>query len=541
MSFANGTGATGILLAALIGSSGGAFAACIGPPAMVAKLQAEPTTENAIILGSWFASNKQFDCAIDTFRSAQKADPQSADLHYLEGLALVGAGQPAAAIQPLQDAIRLKPDAIDPHLLLANLYDQSGLKVETDEQWKAALAIDPTSETALDGYSRSLAERRDFISVIGLLQHAPRTETLAIRLAQAYGLLNYLDDASRVLHEALKLAPDSVALASAESVVLIKQGNNDEALTLLEHADEQNPDDREANLEYLRILVRTEHRDRARPLALKLLAQTPHDPEVLYLNGVLDHEVGDDSTAKAHLEEAVAQVPDFSYSRYHLGVVLVSLHEWKEAKENLEKAIALGAADPKAHYELGKTLHALGENSRAGEEFKLYQDQRKSEDDRGAAVAHAAEGDKALEAGQLQDAIADYRKACDLAPGSAVDKFKLATALHKAGDAEGERTQLEQAVKLDPKLAGAQQRLAILLARVGDSPGAVEHFQMAVYAAPGWVEAWIDLAAELAVEAHFSDAREAASMALRLDPTNAKARKLSDQLARDPAAQPSQR
>jgi len=507
---------------------------------MMAKLQAEPTTENAIILGSWFAANKQFDCAIDTFRSAQKADPQSADLHYLEGLALVGAGQPAAAIQPLQDAIHLKPDAIDPHLLLADLYDQSGLRTETDEQWKAALAIDPASETALDGYSRSLAARRDFISVIGLLQHAPRTESLAIRLAQAYGLLNYLDDASRVLHEALKLAPDSVALAGAESVVLIKQGNYDEALTLLEYAHEHNPDNRDADLEYLRILVRTEHRDRARPLALKLLAQTPHDPEVLYLNGVLDHEVGDDATAKAHLEEAVAQVPDFSYSRYHLGVVLVSLHEWKEAKENLEKSIALGAADPKAHYELGKTLHALGENNRAGEEFKQYQDLRKIEDDRLAAVARAAQADKALDAGELQEAIAEYRMACELAPGSAIDKFKLATALHKAGDVEGERTQLEQAVKLDPKLAGAQQRLAILLARMGDSPGAVEHFQLAVYAAPGWVEAWIDLAAELAVEAHFSDAREAASMALRLDPTNAKARKLSDQLARDPAAQQSQ-
>jgi tetratricopeptide (TPR) repeat protein len=525
------------LLAAIIGSSGEAFAACVGPPAMMAKLQAEPTTENAIFLGSWFAANKEYDCAIDTFRDAEKTDPQSAELHYLEGMALVGAGHPAAAIPPLQDAIRLKPDAIDPHLLLADLYDQSGQKAETDEQWKAALAIDPTSEAALDGYSRSLSARKDFLSVIGLLQHAPRTETLAIRLAQAYGLLNYFDDASRVLKEALKLAPDSVALASAESVVLIKQAKDGEALTLLQYADEHNPGNRDADLEYLRILVRTEHRDLARPLGLKLLAQTPHDPEVLYLNGVLDHQVGDDSTAKAHLEEAVAQVPDFSYSRYHLGVVLVSLHEWKEAKENLEKAIALGAADPKVHYELGKTLHALGDNDRASREFEQYQDLRKIEDDRVSAVAHAAEGDKAQESGDLQGAIADYRKACELAPGSAVDRFKLASALHKAGDTEGERTQLEQAVKLDPKLAGAQQELGLILARSGDAAGAVEHFQMAVYAAPGWIEAWIDLAAELAVEAHFPDAREAAAMALRLDPANPRARKLSDQLARDPAAE----
>ena len=146
-----------------------------------------------------------------------------------------------------------------------------------------------------------------------------------------------------------------------------------------------------------------------------------------------------------------------------------------------------------------------------------------------------------MAAGKLQEAIAKYRQACDLAPGSAIDKFKYSAALHKVGDVEGERTQLEQAVKLDPKLAGAQQQLGFLLARMGDAPGAVEHFQKAVYAAPGWVEAWIDLASELAVEAHYSDAREAAAMALRLDPGDSRAQKLSAQLARDPATQQSQR
>jgi hypothetical protein len=55
------------------------------------------------------------------------------------------------------------------------------------------------------------------------------------------------------------------------------------------------------------------------------------------------------------------------------------------------------------------------------------------------------------------------------------------------------------------------------------------------------VEAWIDLATQLAVEEHLTDAREAAAMALRLDPGNTKAQKLSEQLARDPATHQSQR
>ena len=79
-----------------------------------------------------------------------------------------------------------------------------------------------------------------------------------------------------------------------------------------------------------------------------------------------------------------------------------------------------------------------------------------------------------------------------------------------------------------------------MLARAGDADGAVEHFKMAVNAAPAWVEAWINLAAELAVEAHYPEAREAVARALQLDPGNAQAQKLSDRLAEDPAARQAQ-
>jgi predicted TPR repeat methyltransferase len=60
---------------------------------------------------------------------------------------------------------------------------------------------------------------------------------------------------------------------------------------------------------------------------------------------------------------------------------------------------------------------------------------------------------------------------------------------------------------------------------------------MAVQAAPAWVDAWINLSGELAETGHFAEARNAVEIALRLDPANTQARKLSDKLTRDPAAQ----
>ena len=92
-------------------------------------------------------------------------------------------------------------------------------------------------------------------------------------------------------------------------------------------------------------------------------------------------------------------------------------------------------------------------------------------------------------------------------------------------------------MKLDPKLAAAQVELGYLLSRSGDTIGAIEHFRLAVDAAPGWVDAWINLAAQLAVGGQYADARKAVATALKLDPENAQAKRLRDRLAQDPAAQ----
>jgi tetratricopeptide (TPR) repeat protein len=541
MGVQRGPGRQWILLAAWMGFNGMALAApCTGPPDLTAKLHAHPTTENAILLGNWFANNKQFQCAFETFRAAIKTNPGSAQLYYLEGVALVAMNRPAEALPALQQSIRLESDVVKPHLMLAHLYDQAAQRDKAEEQWKQALAIDPHSVPALEGLSADLLARQDYVDVIGLLRNAPRTERLAISLSKALGILNYLEDAKKVLAEALELSPGSVPLASAMTVVLVKQRRYQEAIDLLQRTVEKNPGNQEAEVELFRVLVLTNHINLARPMGPKLLAQRPHDAEVLYLNGIVERSVGDYAQAKAHLEAAVAIDPGFPNSRLNLGMVLVFLQEWKEAAEHLEKAIALGATEPEVHFELAKALRGLGENDRALEEMKQYQQLKRADEANLEAATAAAQGDTELAAGKLKEAIAHYREAAEGMPDSANYKFKLAIALHRAGDTAGERDQLEAAIKLKPDLAEAQEQLGYLLSRSGDADAATEHFRMAVHAAPAWVQAWINLAAELAEGGHFAEARDAVATALRLDPANPQAHELSDQLARDPGVQQAQ-
>jgi tetratricopeptide (TPR) repeat protein len=99
-----------------------ARAQCKLPQQLEAKMHAQPTIATAIEAGNWFGSHQQFDCAADIFRVALKADPQSAQLYYLEGLALAGGKHPEQAIDAVQQSTQLDPKVIKPHLLLASLY-----------------------------------------------------------------------------------------------------------------------------------------------------------------------------------------------------------------------------------------------------------------------------------------------------------------------------------------------------------------------------------------------------------------------------------
>lgn len=531
-----GAGFAGFVLAGFLGSAAAAHAVCNGPQALVAQLKSHPTTDAAVELGGWYASHKQADCAVATFRAALKGDPKSAQLHYLIGLAFVDDNRNAEALPELQRAVQQDGEVLKPHLLLAYVLERTGKRQEAEEQWRQALAIDSKSTIALEGLSQDLLDRGAFVDVVVLLRDAPRTEKLTINFARAFGNMNMLKEANDVLTEALNAHPASLPISSALIVVLVKQVRYQDAINLAQHIVDVNPGSQEAELQLFRILVLTNHINAARPIGPKLLAKRPHDPEVLYLNGIVLRTVGDYAGAKTLLVQSIAADPTLPNSHYELGMVLVFLKEWAAARQELEKAIAIGATEPQAHYQLALALKGLGQTELAQKEFRTYQDLKTGEETKLEATMKAAQAGDELQAGKLQDAIGHYKEAVAAQPDNANFKYKLALALHQANDIEGERGQLEQAVKLDPSLAGAQNELGYLLSRAGDSAGAIEHFRAAVHAAPGYVEAWINLSAELAMTSQFTEARDAVAMALRLEPDNEQAQKLSDHLSHDSSA-----
>lgn len=519
------------LLMATSSLSTASSSGCKAPEALQTKLQSRPSADTYAEAGMWYGDHGQYPCAVAAYQSALKQNPKSPEFLYLLGLNLLRKGDFADAVKPLQESIEIKPDELKPHLLLASAWEELQQRAQARTEWMAALKIDPHSDMALDGASKSLLADGDFDAVIGLLGPKPKGDNLILDLAAAYKGREATDQAVEVLRKGLEANPTSRPVASALITELALQARYQEAARLGAKLVRQYPRDLDAKTLYLHVLVLNDDEDLARPLAKSLLAAAPRNFTVLYLNGVLENRAGNYAGGRDLLEKAVALDPNHYNSHYNLGIALSNLNDPQGAKEQFEKALALGAKEPSVRFEYAKTLRALGETKLAAEQLKLYQEQQKAQADRTLAASKMAQADKELTDGDPKKAVALYRDAVAVVPTSALLNYKLSVALDRVGDTAGEREALQKAVEIDPRMAIAHHQLGYLASASGDFSTAEGQFRDAVEAAPGYTDAWISLAATLGMESRYPEAQQAVERALQIDPHNENAMSLQKDLA----------
>ncbi len=505
--------------------------ACSGPPPLEVRLRFHPSEDSYAALVAWFNQNHQPECAAGTIRVGLKFAPGSARLHYLLGQNLYAAGRNREAIVPLEQAIRTDPGALPPHLLLGATLARLGRNRDAIQQWQAALKMDSASKAAQDGLATSLIATGDFDAAIRSLSTVPRDEKLTLDLAIAYRKAGMYDKAAQELSDGLQSTPWSDALTAALVSLDVDESHFEAATLLAEKIARAKPDDMEAQRIYLRTLVITGNNEVAVPLGRKLLAQAPHDSDLLNLNGLMEQKAGDLESARKHLEEAVAISPNDYNPRVNLGVVLADLRDATGARKQLREAIDLGADEPQVHFELAKVLRTLGDTQGAQHQLAIYQKRLKEESDQAEAVSKATEAAEAVKSGDNHRAADLYRAACAAQPQNAILAYRLAMVLGNEGDLDGERAALQRAVQANPRFAQAQYQLGYMDFQAGNNAAAEREFRATVDALPDNVQAWISLAATLGAEAHFTEARAAIARARELQPDNTVARALSQKLA----------
>lgn len=511
-----------------------ASAACTPPADLAARVQQRASAENYQALGSWYSDHQQFACAAKAFASASAIEPDSSSLAYLWGLSLSSAGDDSAALIPLRHAAALDASDIRPHLAAAAALDKLHRTADAEGEWRKALEIDASSTTALDSLAQDLIEQKDYASVVALLEKPQAAGTLSpaqiVDLGIGFAATARLDDAAKVLRDGLNTAPDSIEIADELGVVLMLMARDQEAYDVLQMAIQKHPDNQPTQVLYLRILV-TSHSDQATAYAKQLMGKYPRQWEVLYLNGLLAARDGDYARARGDFDESIALRGNYGPSRTALGNALTHLGDLHGAKEQIERGIALGDDSPDVEYSLATVERSLGETEGAAQTLRRYQQLKNAQSDRVQAAGKAESGDQSMAAGNFSQAAALYRDALSTDPDEAILHYKLSRALDKMNDTAGETTELERAIELNPKLAEAQNQLGYLIVRNGDAARAETFFRAATQVEPSYVTAWVNLAATLASEEKWNDARQAVSRALEIDPDNAQARGIEKMIA----------
>ncbi len=510
-------------------SSTFAFAACVAPASLTAKLKNQPAADVHTAVGNWFAGQKQFDCAAGQFALAAKIRPESSSIAYLWGLSLYSAGHDSEALPTLRQAAKLDASDIRPHLVLGAALDHMKDSTAAEGEWRAALAIDANSSIALESLSQDLIDQKDFLGAAIVLDKpgssGARSARQSLNLGIAYAGLAKFEDAVKVLREGLNTDPDSLPVADELAMVLTLLSRSTEAFAVFDMALAKHPGDQKTQLLYLETLVNS-HADKATPFAYELLAAYPNQWQVLFLNGELEAREGNFKPARELFERSIAQNAQYAPSQKALGNALNNLGDLPGAKEHLEKAIALGDGSPEIEYDLASVLRRMGETEQAREKLKIYQQIKDAQSGRTQAAGKAEEGDQQMSAGDAAKAVALYREALQTDPNESLILYKLAKALHKLNDIDGEKSTLERTIQLNPNLAEAQNEMGYLTAHGGDPAQAESYFRAAVRASSSYVAAWVNLAATLASEEKWQEAHEALDHALEIDPDNAEARQL---------------
>lgn len=491
------------------------------------------------------------------FKSEHGAEVEAAAAARFAALLAAGrerlaAGDPAAAVGPLEEAVAIDPEHAEGRFRLGRALLGTGDLEGAARELLAAKELDVAPLRAIEPLveETKLAAARHGLPLIDL----PAILEADSRERYGHPILGdeYLLDHVHIDVERHSLVAERVMAAMEESGALRPAAGWSEERRRALYDQKVAAIDREYNalrdLNVAKVLGWAGKLEEAEAPLLR--AAEVLDTADLRLNlGILYQRTGRPEQALAELERAVALDPDRPEGRFNLGVTLGRLGRYDEGAAELRRAIELRPGYPEAWYNLGVFRREQGELDQAVAAF-----QRALELDPDAPAVHAAlavtyglqgrdtEAAAALtEANRLDPARAEAARATlalDLARQGRLDEaerelesltqnaptaetwYNLGLVRARQGRPEDARAAYEQALALDPDHAPAHNNLGIQQAAQGDLQSARRHLEKATASDPAYAEAWLNLGVVLDQSGDPTAALQALERAAALDPQN---------------------
>jgi tetratricopeptide (TPR) repeat protein len=225
--------------------------------------------------------------AVTSAQAQVKKDPQDVAAHELLGkiyLRSLGDMQSQQSGQMLKLAIDeyeklavLKPNEVETKLLLGQLYGLNHDSAKAEAEFKAAQAIDSDSEEVVLNLYRLYTEQGDYSRAVDVLKSIPqddRTARIDFALGATYDQLKKPKEAIAAYRKALDDDPDNVDTERGLATALLRDGQLDEALKILNSVVTSEPQDAQSMIKIADIQRQQGHYDdalatleKAKPLA----------------------------------------------------------------------------------------------------------------------------------------------------------------------------------------------------------------------------------------------------------------------------------
>ena len=274
--------------------------------------------------------------------------------------------------------------------------------------------------------------------------------------------------------------------------------------------------------------------------------------DALHLLGLIESSRGNYQQAVALIQQAVKLTPSSPILHGNLGVVLRHAGKIEAAIDSYRKSIELNPSNPDAHFNLGKSLKILGQEDEAERFFRsaislspnkvapwlslvaLYSGkdldqaliigEQAAQFCTGNADVQMNLGSLYRRSGQVEKAIACFRKSVELAPKKVDAICRLASTLVNQHKIEEGKEYLALAQSIEPESIYVLNSLGLLHNSLGNSTAAIHAYRRAIQLYPSYGTAHSNLSSALRKQGCLTEALQCIKKGLELEPKNIESR-----------------
>ncbi len=278
--------------------------------------------------------------AENLYRQIVAAQPESANVLCLLGIAVRQQGKVAEAIDFYDRAIAQNPDFVEAHL------NKAQVLLDVGEYQRAIVSY----EQVITIQSNSVLANNN----LGWIKQQ----------------LGEIDSAILYYQTALKLDPNLLETAHNLAILFTQKNQSNDAVACYLHALQINPKLTYSLLGLGRILQQQGKLAEAFNCYQQAVEIEPNNPDVHNNIGAFYHEQGNTKAAISHYRQALNLKPDFVDAINNLAHALVDLGEFQEAFTYHNRALELQPDNATAHLELALTLLLFGDFKRGFAEYE---------------------------------------------------------------------------------------------------------------------------------------------------------------------------